>query len=70
MRIVITDPVREAINREVGEFEEEWAKIGQMVKLHLSTGDPRMTWCNIGVTHDGDCISKSTMHRTISKLEQ
>ena len=68
MRVVITDPVRETINREVGDFDKEWAKIGQMVKLHLSTGDSRLTWCNIGVTHDADCIARATMHRTIAVL--
>lgn len=68
MRIVVTDPVREAINREVGEFEKEWAKIGQQVKLQLQIGDNDLTWCNIGVTHDADCIGKCTFHRTIAIL--
>lgn len=70
MRIVVTDPVREAINRDVGDFDKEWAKIGQEVKLMLQIGDPRLTWCNIGVTHEADTISKSTMHRTICRLDQ
>lgn len=68
MRIVVTDPVREDITREVDEFEKQWTKIGQEIKLQLQIGDNNLTWCNIGVTHDADCIDKCTYHRTIAVL--
>lgn len=70
MNIVITDPVNNDIDREEGNFEELWAALGREVQEALKEGPIETSWCNIGVTHEADTVSKCIMHRTVAITEE
>lgn len=63
MRIRITDPTDGQGAEELGDFDTEWAKLGQQIKDQLRTWDPDRTWLNLYVSHDGRPAMSKTIQR-------